>query len=192
MPKSVLFDRNQVLDVATKLFWKKGYHATSMQDLVDATGLNRSSLYNSFGDKHQLFEESLRHYQQWQSQTAALSFEKDLSPIQSIHHFFYSMVANIKQDAEQRGCFLSNCTTELANTDRSIQKMLKANKDGLLEVFAQKIRAAQQMDQIDPSKDVGLLALYLYASLQGLQVTAVLLSDSNDLDGLVELILEKL
>ena len=66
MPKSILFDRDETIAKVTSLFWEKGYHATSMQDLVDVTGLNRSSIYNSFGDKYNLFIESLKHYKKEQ------------------------------------------------------------------------------------------------------------------------------
>ena len=60
MPKTITFDRTEVVQNVMELFWKKGYNGTSMQDLVDVTGLNRSSFYNTFGDKFSLFEEALK------------------------------------------------------------------------------------------------------------------------------------
>ena len=63
MPRAVEFDNAKVLESAMDLFWKKGYHATSMQDLTEATGLNRSSLYNTFGCKMQLYRTALTQYQ---------------------------------------------------------------------------------------------------------------------------------
>ena len=63
MPKTESFDRKEVLEQAKEAFWKKGYGSTSMQDLVEATKLNRSSIYNSFGDKFNLFLECLKLYQ---------------------------------------------------------------------------------------------------------------------------------
>ena len=62
MPKVETFNKEQVLNNVIRLFHEKGYNATSMQDLVDATGLNRSSIYNSFGSKKELFQESLKTY----------------------------------------------------------------------------------------------------------------------------------
>ncbi|MBU2915411.1 TetR/AcrR family transcriptional regulator [Reichenbachiella agariperforans] len=192
MPKSVSFDRAQVIDQVTKLFWRNGFHATSMQDLVDATGLNRSSIYNTFGDKYQLFEASIRHYQNGQSETVLQSFYKSLSPLESIHDFFLSILASIKEDKERRGCFLSNCTTELGKSDVNIQGLLIANKDAMVGLFEQKLVAAQNAGEIALDKNVRLSALYLFTSLQGLQVTAILMSDQRDLDALVERILENL
>lgn len=192
MPKSVSFDRSQVLNQVTELFWKKGFHATSMQDLVDATGLNRSSIYNSFGDKHQLFEEALLHYQTWQSQLATKSFGGSDSPLESIRNFFQTQLSNIKNDLEKKGCFLSNCTTELASSDIKIQKMLSTNKNAMVQIFEGKLKSAQALGEIDASKDAHIMALYLYTSLQGLQITSILMSEQTELDALVEMILKNL
>ena len=62
MARPTDFDRNTVIQKAQEVFWTKGYNGTSMQDLVDATQLNRSSIYNSFGSKHDLFQETLKDY----------------------------------------------------------------------------------------------------------------------------------
>ena len=64
MPRAKCFDRNDALEKAMKAFWSRGYEATSMQDLVDCMGINRGSLYNTFGGKHELFLEALDHYGQ--------------------------------------------------------------------------------------------------------------------------------
>src|SRR5882762_1036593 len=62
MSRTPEFDREQVLDEALRAFWRNGYEATSLNDLLEATGLARQSLYNTFGDKHGLFLASLRRY----------------------------------------------------------------------------------------------------------------------------------
>ena len=62
MPKSVTFDTENVMENVMELFWRKGYNGTSMQELVNATGLNRSSLYNTYGDKFSLFEQAIQGY----------------------------------------------------------------------------------------------------------------------------------
>lgn len=192
MPKSVSFDRKEVLEKVTKLFWKKGFHATSMQDLVDATGLNRSSLYNSFGDKHQLFETALSHYESWQSQTLLNSMEQGISPLESVRLFFLTIVNNIKNDQDHKGCLISNCTTELANSDQKVQQLLINNKEAMVTIFERKVIAAQETGQIDSASDSHLLALYLYSNLQGLHVTALLMNDQSELDALVEKVLQGL
>jgi len=113
MPKTETFDRNEVLEKVTTLFWDKGYSATSMQDIVDASGLNRSSIYNSFGDKYQLFTTSINYYQR-NIQSAMLSNLPNLKPRAAIRHIFESVMAAMEDNANQKGCFMTDCTAELA------------------------------------------------------------------------------
>jgi AcrR family transcriptional regulator len=56
------FDEGAVLDAAVLCFWKQGYEATSVRDLVEHTGITAASLYNAFGDKRELYEKALKHY----------------------------------------------------------------------------------------------------------------------------------
>ena len=65
MARQKEFDLDVALDKATQLFWEKGFESTSMQDLVDAMGINRASLYDSFGGKKELFEASMDRYSTW-------------------------------------------------------------------------------------------------------------------------------
>jgi TetR/AcrR family transcriptional repressor of nem operon len=62
MARTKLFSEEAILDKAMKLFWEKGYNATSAQDLVDGLGISRSSLYDTYGDKHSLFVTALKRY----------------------------------------------------------------------------------------------------------------------------------
>ena len=64
MARKKEFDEVEVLDKALDVFWKKGYSATSIQDLVDSMGINRASIYDTWGDKHNLYVESLKRYRQ--------------------------------------------------------------------------------------------------------------------------------
>ena len=129
MPKSVLFDREKVIEDVMKLFWKKGYNGTSMQDLVDVSGLNRSSLYNTFGDKFSLFQESLAHYQTVQ-QNYLNGFLKDFkSPKEAIHSLFRGIQEEVAEGKSEDGCMISNCISELGNVDNRLNDFLVANKE---------------------------------------------------------------
>ncbi len=176
MPKSVLFNRDQVLENVTDLFWRKGYNGTSMQDLVDVTGLNRSSIYNTFGDKFQLFEESLRHYQTIQNDRLRETFSKAKSPKEAIISLFHGISDDIKE-GDQKGCMLTSCTSELSAELPMIRDFLVENKDRVVASFAALIEGAQQLGEISPMKDPNTLALYLFSSLQGIRVTSMLEPD---------------
>lgn len=192
MPKSTLFDRSEVLDQVTGLFWKKGFHATSMQDLVDITGLNRSSIYNSFGDKFQLFEESLKHYQEMQLEMTNTSLNQGSTPLASIKAFFCTILKNIDRDHDKRGCLLSNCTAEMANADAKIKEFLVDNRDRLIAILKSHLQEAQKIGEIEPSKDIYVSAIYLFTCLHGLQITAMLYTDKKLLESVVERVLENI
>ncbi len=192
MPKSVLFDREEVLRKVTTLFWEKGYHGTSMQDLVDATGLNRSSIYNSFGDKFQLYEESLKYYQGLQSELVNSYFAQAQSPKQSIISLFEGIRDEIIKGPGEKGCFLSNCTTELSHSEPRIHDFLVKNKERMTRMFSALIQKAQQTGEIASSKNARHLALYLFSSLQGLRVTSMLDKKRSDIQGITDQILSVL
>lgn len=172
MPKSVKFDREQVVEDVMELFWKKGYNGTSMQDLVDVTGLNRSSFYNSFGDKFSLFEESIKHYQQRQNKMLKSTISEAKSPKEAIVSLFRGISEDIRS-GNQKGCMLTSCASEMSH-DPKIKDFLIDNKDRVVEVFAALIQGAQELGEISQRKDPKTLALYLFSSLQGLRVTSLI------------------
>ena len=188
MPKSVTFDRDQVMENVMKLFWKKGYNGTSMQDLVDVTGLNRSSFYNSFGDKFSLYQEALGHYQQQQMRMLNQVKNEHESPKEAIISLFKGISRDVEQ-GDHRGCMVSKCTSEMSNLEPRIVPFLKENKDRVLNVFRSLIQEAQAKGEIHPGKDPDSLALYLFTNLQGLRITSML---ESDLEGVTSQILEHL
>ncbi|MDW3195587.1 MAG: TetR/AcrR family transcriptional regulator [Cytophagales bacterium] len=188
MPKSVTFDRNQVMENVMKLFWKKGYNGTSMQDLVDVTGLNRSSFYNSFGDKFSLYEEALGYYQDQQMDALNQFVSGYSSPKEAIISLFKGMTQT-PASGPKMGCMVSKCTSELSNVEPRIVPFLKENKDRVLNVFLRLIQEAQSKGEIDAQKDAKTLALYLFANLQGVNITSLL---ESDLEGVTDQVLESL
>jgi len=172
MPKSVTFDRDNVIENVMELFWKKGYHGTSMQDLVDVTGLNRSSFYNSFGDKFTLFEESLKHYQNQQNEFLQDSFSEAKSPKMAIISLFRGISDDIR-NGNQKGCMITSCTSEMSH-DPMVKDFLVTNKDRVVASFSSLIKQAQEHREISLTKDPHTLALYLFSSLQGLRVTSMI------------------
>jgi len=179
MPKTVLFDREDVLRNVTDLFWQKGYNGTSMQDLVDVTGLNRSSIYNSFGDKFLLFEESLRFYQMAQNDLLRKAFSEAKSPKEAIKSLFHGISDDIKA-GNHKGCMLTACTSELGIEQPQIRGFLIENKDRVVASFAALIEGAQQLGEISSDKESRTLALFLFSALQGLRVTSMIEPDLED------------
>lgn len=189
MPKTTTFDQDEVLQNAMQVFWDKGYHATSMQDLVDATSLNRSSIYNSFGDKFNLFYSSLKQYQASQKSTVDKWLVKSDGPRGAIRLLFEGILSDITKKDKTNGCFLSNCTTEMANESPEVKQLLQENQQSMEQLFHDLIVEAQALGQIDSSEDEDTLAAFYFSSLQGLRLVGVLKSDEKYLRGIIDQIL---
>lgn len=171
-----------------QLFWKKGYNGTSMQDLVDVTGLNRSSFYNSFGDKFSLFQAALKHYQLRQNEMIKGFTSNATSPKEAVISLFRGISGDLNH-TPQKGCLITSCTTELAGQDDRIRGFLTQNMSQVLEIFSALIKEAQAQGEINIGKDPETLAMYLFATLQGLRVTSIL---DNKLDKVVDEVLSNL
>lgn len=165
------FDEAEALERAMGVFWTQGYEATSVEDLVGGTGLNRGSLYAAFGDKNALFLRALEHYrcQRMEELTACLEGTPD--PRQAFRRLFLSFVE--RPDAERaRGCLLVNSAMERAphepQTGRAIAQHLKT----LEGTFLRALERAREAGQLEATRELRPLARYLVGALQGLIVMA--------------------
>lgn len=192
MPKVETFNKETVLSQAIHVFHNKGYNATSMQDLVDATGLNRSSIYNSFGSKQDLFLECLKMYQN-EAKTALSNIivkcDCSLRAIENIFSLYYNDISN---DKDRKGCLISNCTAELANQEPLIKTFLNTNQDNMLALLEDLITKAQTNKSINTKKTAREYALYLFTTLQGYRLTGILLNDKTQLRSIVDTTLQNL
>lgn len=111
-----LFDEDAVLDELTALFWEKGYSQTSMADLVDASGVHKSSLYNTFGSKEELFSKILRRYLAGRMDALSALIEEAGPGIDGIHAFLELVRGNIVSGGHREGCLLVNSAAELHGT----------------------------------------------------------------------------
>ena len=107
------FDESAVLDAAVLCFWKQGYEATSVRDLVEHTGIAAASLYNAFGDKRALYEKALDHYVE-DSIADRIRRCKSLPPLRAIEAFFEEIVKRSLDDRARKGCMLVNAALDVA------------------------------------------------------------------------------
>ncbi len=119
------FDETQVIENLMKVFWEKGYEATSMQDLVAASGLLKGSLYGAFGDKRAIYMASLRHYDRTRIQAGIDMLGGDGSPRQKIARLFDNVIESTKRGLFAGGCLLCNASLEMAATDREVKSEVK-------------------------------------------------------------------
>jgi len=119
------YDPDQALEQAMQTFWALGYEAASMQALLGAMGLSKSSLYQRFGDKAQLFERCLRHYCAEQSREMRRRLNAAESPLDFITNSFYAVVDDPEASRARWGCLLMNTATELGATDPALSEALQ-------------------------------------------------------------------
>ena len=119
------FDEAKVIESLMNVFWEKGYDATSMQDLVAASGLLKGSLYGAFGDKHAMYLTALRHYDRTRIQAGIDMLNGDGSARQKIARLFDNVIASTKRGIFAGVCLLCNASLEMASTDKQVKSEVK-------------------------------------------------------------------
>ncbi len=118
------FDKQEALAQAMDVFWTHGYDATSVQDLLDAMGINRGSMYDTFGDKHALFTAAYDHYAQNAAARITRILDGPGSPLANIRKLLRCM-ADPAGDGRRRGCMCTNAVVELAPHDAQVAGAVK-------------------------------------------------------------------
>ncbi len=172
MPWEKQFDVDEGLERAMQAFWARGYEATSMQDLVGAMGVNRGSLYATYGDKRSLFLSSLRHYDTQYRTRYLAALERDHSPRQAILAVFDTTVDVSLHVAGRDGCFLVNTSIELSAHDPEIAEVVAHGLSETEKFFRRMIRAGHASGEIPVHVDATVAARGLLALLAGLRVLA--------------------
>lgn len=163
------YDPGEALERATLTFWAWGYEGTSMQALLDAMGLSKSSLYQRFGDKAQLFERCLRHYCVAQSREMMHRLNAAESPLGFIAGSFYAVVDEPELCRSRWGCLLMNTATELGATEPALADALHEGFARFRGVFQTAIERAQAAGEIPAARNARVLAQYLVSSMSGLK-----------------------
>ena len=192
MPKEVLFDEQNALENAMNLFWMKGFNGTSMDELTKVTGLSRSSIYNSFGDKQTLFIQCLNFYKDSLLDTVTHAQEKLKSPLKKIEMVFRLSIDSLLKDKDRKGCLIVNTTTELANIEEGILIFMKEYEEQIESLFQNWIKEGQQSGEISKSFSSLALARHLFNSYSGIKIIAQTTNDRKTLDDIVNVTLSVL
>ena len=169
MPWEKQFDKQAALSRALDVFWAHGYEATSMQDLVDCTGVNRGSLYATYGDKRALFLAALQAYDVARRRMLS-ELEARYNARNAIRQVFQAFTNEVSEHGENRGCFLTNTALELAAHDAEIRTIVATAQEDVEEFFARLIRKGKACRDIPEHVKVAETARGLLASLLGFLV----------------------
>jgi TetR/AcrR family transcriptional repressor of nem operon len=187
MARPRAYNRQELLDRAIELFWERGYKATSVQDLVTATGVNRASLYQEFGSKAGLFAMALEQYMA--AGELADVFEADESTpfVDLLRAVFLALVEIAVEDRGKRGCLLTNTAVELSSNDGDVSRRIAENLDNLERVLTRRVIDGQGRGELDLTLNPVRVARYIINNIQGFRVLSKLRNDRVYLRDLAEM-----
>jgi TetR/AcrR family transcriptional repressor of nem operon len=163
------FDPDQIADAAMQVFWQRGYAATSIQDLVEGTGLSRSSLYNAFDSKHGLYTCALKRYQE-QSNANITLLAQDAPAKALVRQLLLRIVDDELDDTQRLGCLAANAALEVAGQDPVVAELVAQNFRRVEAALERLLRRGQAEGDIDPGKNPAALASFVVCTVQGLRV----------------------
>lgn len=186
------FDIAEAIVKARDLFWLQGYEATSIQDLVDHLGISRSSLYDTFEDKHSLFLLTLDQYGESTCSQLTAMFDQLGFSSATIEHLFKSMVDHFLSDEPRRGCFMVNSTAELAHCDAEVASRSNGRRVKVEDLFYQAVANSQAAGELSTEQDPRALARFLFSAMQSIAVTVKTRPDRQVLEDIVNVTLSVL
>lgn len=169
-PRQKEFHPERVLDGAMRLFWRKGYQGTSVQDLVSETGINRFSLYDTFGDKHELFVASCAKFRNLMEQEHLPVLDRGPGGMAAIQEFFNCVADSFEQDEKPHGCLMTNSIVERAMTDQEVRQWAQDFLTRIEEAFHGALVRARAAGELGSQNDLRALAKGLVCILQGVNV----------------------
>jgi TetR/AcrR family transcriptional repressor of nem operon len=178
------FDEGAVLDAAVHCFWRGGYEATSVRDLIENTGLTGASIYNAFGDKRAFYRKALAHYIE-ESIADRIRRCESMAPRAAIGAFFSEILKRSLSDEEHKGCMLVNAALEVAPHDAEFSDEV-AGVLALIEAFfLGRVAAGQADGTITASLTAEDLARHLLGVLIGIRVLARVRPERAMLEGAI-------
>ncbi len=185
MARKKEFHPDTVLERAIDIFWQNGYEKTSMQNLVDSLGIGRGSFYNTFSSKHTLFLAALDRYST--NMTIQLRRLLKTRPLEgALKRLFQTLIDDILSDAGDRGCFITNTTTELAARDPEVAKRVQKHHQECIRCLAEALDTANSQGELSLTRDSHAIALFLANTMDGLRVMAKNNPRREDIEAIAE------
>ncbi len=172
MARSIEFIPEEKVAKAMNVFWSKGYASTSLSDLTDAMKINKSSLYNSFGDKHTLFKECLKAYGKLTEQDYASAVKKGTTALGKLD----SIIDKIVEISTERAnsCLGIKTSFELASDDKEINAVIRSGHDKTIGLIKSLIKEAQTDGRIKRERDAETMAHFVFNSFAGLRQSYII------------------
>jgi TetR/AcrR family transcriptional regulator, transcriptional repressor for nem operon len=192
MARSKTFEKADALDKALELFWSLGYSGSSMQDIVDHMGLSRSSIYDTFGDKRQLFLMALARYEAFSDSLVCDMLTVTPNAKSAFVQLFAELIDKSLSDDLRKGCFVVNTATELAAQDPEIAAIVQRIILQQQARFCETLARGQACGEIATRHSADSLARMLSNTVIGMRVRVRLGTNRAELEDLAALALSLL
>ncbi|GAA2996436.1 TetR/AcrR family transcriptional regulator [Streptosporangium longisporum] len=167
------FDREAALAVAVRLFWERGYEATSVGELSEAMGIRPGSLYAAFGDKRSLFREVVRAYGRSPAGAfVGLALEEEPTAYGAFARVLREAAATYPDPSHPAGCLTISAATNVTPQDADVEAFLRDLRNANLSVFETRLRTAQREGELPADASPRALAGYFAAVVQGMSQRA--------------------
>lgn len=171
MARLIEFDRDKALESAMLLFWRQGYNATSLSQLLEAMAISRSSFYAAFTDKRSVYIEALTLFSQ-RTNSVFLSVEDDRNPGNAIKNFFEHTLFSVPERRMRRGCMMVNTVLELADVDQGLSILASQKLDEIERAFEVCFERALESGTFSSQQTAKELAQFVMTINQGLRVSS--------------------
>ena len=186
------FDRDEALQKAMEVFWSRGFEAASIRDLVEHMGVNRQSLYDTFGDKHALFLQALDRYHEVESRKLFELLERPGSVKKALRQLFSGVVEGSFCGKERRGCLMNNAMSELAGRCEATAEKTCRNMAAIEDAFYRALLRGKKEGELKGVRGPRAVARFLYSSFQGLVLMAKATRDRKAMEDVVKVTLSVL
>jgi TetR/AcrR family transcriptional repressor of nem operon len=180
-----IFDQHHALEKAAKLFWEKGYEATSLEDLITTMGIQKGSFYNTFGSKKKLFIDTIKLHDTKSFTEFRKLLSENENPIELIKSLFLQF-ADGPETEHNRGCFAGNILAELVGLDEDLTVDAKKYLKTLETIFFEQIKISQENGSLKNQTDAKILARYLLNLWNGINITRRIYQTNKELKPLIE------
>ena len=171
MARPVEFDEQRVLINAMEQFWREGYEASSVQKLLDCTGINRGTLYNSFGDKDTFFKSCVDQYNKGVAVKMAASLKNPLfGSWEAIEAYLDETILNVAKKRRGMGCLLVNSLCESINYDREMRKVVRGSLAIVRKAILSRMKEASKNLQLKKGVSAEFATNVLINSIHGIRV----------------------
>ncbi|MDH5230595.1 MAG: TetR/AcrR family transcriptional regulator [Gammaproteobacteria bacterium] len=167
------FDIDAALDRALAVFWRQGFELTSVQDLVNGMGVNRASLYDTFGNKSELYKKALQRYiEQALTKTRDMLLNSEGTAEQRLMNYFLGLNEQHKNGEHHFGCFLNNTAVELGPHYPEFAQQVRSAWQAMEIIFCRLLDEAVAKGELSKDLDTAAIAATINMMLQGVSVMA--------------------